>query len=79
MHILIPSIKLLISKCKYQIPVDINISWAYFDKAFYHFLIGNIYESVQNNILGIRLSNEFWMVSTALNTFSLLDVDFEAI
>jgi len=63
-----------IKKCNNQIEVEINIPWAFFDIGLFHLFLGEIQESLDNYLMGIKFSTDDWMIFTTLKTLDLLNI-----
>jgi ppGpp synthetase/RelA/SpoT-type nucleotidyltranferase len=75
-----------IKKRSKQIGVLVAIPWAFFDVGFLSLLLGNIdeqphntnlYESLNNYLMGIRFSPNLWMIHTTIKTLNLMQEKFK--
>ncbi len=69
-----PMIQSAIEKCNDQIELEINLPWAFFDKGLFNLFLGEINESMNSYLNGLKYSTDDWMISTTLNTLDLLNV-----
>jgi len=71
-----------IEACAEQIESEVNLPWAYFDKALFHLFLNQVPESFQNYANAIRYSTEAWMIEanlTLLESYMILEKELPAV
>lgn len=74
-----PLIRSAIQRCRERADIGVDLPWAFYDIGKFSLLLGNPYESLDAYTKAVQLTNDDWMIETALHSLERLSAVADAL